>query len=280
MDRRCSGQNARCWWTLTFPEIKACLKEEDPIIILPIGSCEQHGAHLPVGTDTMLSFYLACAASAQCKYPTIVLPPLWVGYSPHHMGAPGTLTLSETTLISVIYDICKSLIEHNANRILLLNGHGGNEPLLIIATNKIARRFGKSPIAVTYWKLIATEIGQIRKSPRGGMGHACEFETSLALYLFPELVKLTRAVTSLEPGDRYFSPDLFATNIIHYYVDYLKLSSSGVIGDPLTASEEEGRQVFVLLIEKLCELIEDYGRGNLALLKHSGQKEGVKNEGC
>lgn len=274
------GRKDRCWWALTSPEIGAFLereKKEYTTIILPVGSCEQHGPHLPVGTDTLLGFCLACAVSARCKHPTMVLPPVWMGYSPHHMGAPGTVTVSEETLISVVYDLCESVIQHNASNILLLNSHGGNEPLLVIVANKIARRFGKSPIVVTYWKLIADEIDQIRKSSCGGMGHGGEFETSLALYLIPELVKFDKAISAVQPGDKYFSPDLFAKNTIHCYVDYLKLSPSGVIGDPLAGSEQEGSQLFALLIERLCKLIDDCGRRNISVLNY-GVSNNTKEE--
>jgi len=276
----CGREVVRGWCALTSLEIGRLVEKqekEDVVVILPVGSCEQHGPHLPVGTDTMIGFLLARAASERCKCPTLVLPPIWVGYSPHHMSAPGTVTLGEETLIAVIYDICYSLFKQNLKKVLFVNSHGGNAQLLAVAVNKAARQFNLFPVVVTYWHLLATQIAKLRKSPVGGTGHAGELETSLALYLFPELVKLERAVSAPQPGDKYFSPEMFSKNLIHCYVDYLKLSPSGIVGDPFAGSAQEGKRLFSILVTELCKLIEDFSKGNIAVLKTMTKGEEYEN---
>lgn len=260
------------WCLHTTQEISSFSNRKAPeagdvVVLLPVGSCEQHGAHLPIGTDTLIGFLLAKESSKRCKCPILTLPPIWLGYSPHHIGMSGTLTLSEETFIQIIYEICFNLVNQGFEKIILLNSHGGNTPCLTVAVNKIGRQSGISPIVTTYWQLIYDQIDNLRKSPFGGMGHAGEFETALALYLFPELVKIEKAIPSPQAGDKYFSPEMFAKNIIYHYVDYLKLSPSGVVGNPLAGTAQGGKQLFVLLVNKLCELIEDFSGGNMEIFK-------------
>ena len=267
------------WCTLSSFDLKQIIdkqKKGDMVVVLPIGSCEQHGPHLPVGTDTLIGFQLARAAAARCNCPILVLPPIWVGYSPHHMQATGTITLREETLRAIVCDILYSLSQHKVKKIVLLNSHGGNISLLNIAMSEIARQFSIIPIVVTYWHLVVNQVAQLRKSPLGGMGHAGELETSLMLYLFPELVKTERAVSALQPGDEYFSPEMFARNTINCYIDYLKLSPSGIIGDPLAGSVQEGERLFSILTAQLSNLLADFSKGNIAVLNTAAK--GRENE--
>ena len=243
------------------------------VVLLPVGSCEQHGDHLPVGTDTLIVSSLAKAVAHRMKGMILALPTLWIGYSPHHMGRCGTLSLEEDTLIALLYDICYSVHRQGFRKLLILNGHGGNEPLIAVAVNKVSRRLPLQLLAVTYWRLIGPEIARIRKSQIGGAGHACEFETSLGLYLFPKFVKFDRAVSAPIAGDEYFSPDMFAQNKVICYVDYTVLSPSGTVGDPLAASVQEGEEIFTLLLERICNLINAFSADQIAILQLTEKKE-------
>src|SRR5699024_8282891 len=109
---------------MTSPEIGA-LDRETTVVILPIGSVEQHGNHMPVGTDTILSHTVSLAAAGQAG-DAVVLPPPWYGFSAHHMRFPGSVALRIETLLALAGDIVDSVIAHGFKRILVVNGHGGN----------------------------------------------------------------------------------------------------------------------------------------------------------
>ena len=120
---------------LAPPDI-AWFQERSDLILIPIGSCEQHGAHLPLGTDTITALEVSRRAAEKADVP--YAPPLWAGYSPQHLREPesgvGTITLRASTLNEVLYDIARSLIHHGWNKLVFVNGHGSNtkviDPLL------------------------------------------------------------------------------------------------------------------------------------------------------
>jgi creatinine amidohydrolase len=95
---------------LTWEEVKQKTTESKGTIILPVGSTEQHGCHLPVGTDTMAANSVAEAAALKANI--LVAPPLWFGWSPHHLVLPGTITIRAEVLLEVVFDIIKSLYSH------------------------------------------------------------------------------------------------------------------------------------------------------------------------
>ena len=167
--------------------------------------------------------------------PTLVLPTLWYGYSPHHMAFKGTVTLRSETFLAVVADIAESVLSHGGRRIVLLNGHGGNVGSLDVVASRLGQAWrGRARIAaVTYFHLAAARAAEFRQSADGGMGHACEFETSLQLALHPELVDMAAAITCYPtlPSPRQ-STDLFGTSLVRAYHDFRDLSPSGVLGDP------------------------------------------------
>src|SRR5437868_3002681 len=111
---------------LTWPEVKR-LKLANKVVLAPLGSFEQHGPHLPLTTDT--DIIIAIARAVERGLPDIVLclPTLWIGHSTHHMHFPGTLDIPQMHYIAVIQDLCHSMVSMGARKILLLNGHGGND---------------------------------------------------------------------------------------------------------------------------------------------------------
>ncbi len=178
------------WEELTSAEIGA-LDRDRTVVILPLGSVEQHGNHLPIGTDTMLAEAVSRAAAA-ASGGTVVMPPPWYGFSAHHMRFPGSITLRAETLLALVEDVVASLVRHGFRRILIVNGHGGNNGLIDVLASTLGNtHYGKARIAaLTYFTLARDAIAKLRKSKPGGMGHACEFETSMVQHLRPELVKI------------------------------------------------------------------------------------------
>ncbi|WP_329307465.1 creatininase family protein [Streptomyces sp. NBC_01260] len=188
----------------------------DAIAVLPIGSQEQHAEHLPMGTDTMLAdavvsralAVLEERAAAGADVPDLVrLPTLPYGHSPHHLFA-AALTLSAPVLGTVLDELLDSLAACGYRRVLVVNGHGGNDEIMRLAVKRFALRADVTAAACSYWTL--TDTGEPEAAPEddrhAGLvpGHAGWFETSLMLAARPELVRAERA--EREPVD---PPPLF-----------------------------------------------------------------------
>lgn len=254
------------WAELTSPEVAAVI-ERDPVVIVPLGSLEQHGPHLPLATDTDIGLALAEAAAGAADgrgVPVLTTPPVWTGYSPHHMDFAGTITLEPETYLALVGDIAGSLYRHGVRHVLLLNSHGGNAWLAKAAADRIAVRVGRSPVVCTYWDLVADEVAAARRSPPGGMGHACELETSLQLRLDPARVRTDRLAPSvIPPTSPYHHVEMFASNRVALYKPFKEYSPSGVIGDPTLATPELGERIFQATVEAIVDVCAEIHRGRL-----------------
>ena len=185
------------WQHMRRDEI-AEMRDRDAVVILPIGSIEQHGRHLPVDTDIYAAETVALAAAQALspEVPVLVAPPLWTGVSPHHMHFTGTLTLTVDTFSQVISEIVACMWQHGFRHILLLNGHGGNDQTMKATTMKLGAA-GIEVAAATYWDLAAEDIAAVLEGERKKVGHACEVETSLMLHLRQELVDMSTTVKDM-----------------------------------------------------------------------------------
>ena len=247
------------WEEMTSAEIGA-LDRDRTVVILPLGSVEQHGNHMPIGTDTMLAHAVALAA-ADARGGTVVMPPPWYGFSAHHMRFPGSVTLRAETLLALVEDLVASLVRHHFRRILIVNGHGGNAGLIDVLASTLGHtHYGVARVAaLTYFTLARDAIARLRKSKPGGMGHACEFETSMVQHIRPELVKIDRAETCYpDPGSRYLTTDLLGAQAIRLYHDFGDLSPTGTLGDPAYASPEAGKDFFAAVTDELIAFIADF----------------------
>lgn len=245
--------------TMTYEEIDG-LDRDRAVAVIPTGSIEQHGPHLPLDTDTFLCTQVAGAAAARAglRGPVLVTPTVCFGSSEHHMAFTGTLTLSATTFLEVVKDLSRSLTRHGFRRQLVVNGHGGNTSLLGEAVQRLGFEQAVHIATLNYWTLARDVAREIRESPPGGMGHACEFETSLMLHLRPESVRRERIQREIvEP--RYPSErlDMFSKGILSAHWKTHELSKSGVMGAPDLATEEKGRRLFHACVAGLADLIEE-----------------------
>ncbi|UVC17565.1 creatininase family protein [Mesorhizobium onobrychidis] len=247
------------WEELSSPDV-ASLDRERTVVMLPLGSVEQHGNHMPLGTDTMLAHAVSLAAAERAR-DAVVLPSPWFGFSVHHMRFPGSVTLRAETLIAVAEDVVASLVQHGFRRILIVNGHGGNAGVIdLLASTLGYRHYGAARIAaLTYFHLARQAIAELRRSEPGGMGHACEFETAMVQHLRPDLVRIEKAdATYPDPGSAYLTTDLLGSSAIRTYHDFADLSSKGTLGDPLLASPEAGSAFFEAVVGALGAFIEDF----------------------
>jgi creatinine amidohydrolase len=229
-------------------------------VVVPIGSIEQHGPHLPLDTDSFLCTRVAEAAAARAhdRGPVLVTPTACFGSSEHHMAFAGTVTLRPDTFRQVVADLCMSLARHGLRRQLVVNGHGGNTALLAAEVQELGLEAPVHVLAVDYWTFARPVIADVRESGPGGMAHACEFETSLMLHLRPDSVRRDRIIREI-PEPRYSAErfDLFEGGGVTAHWKTHELSRSGVMGAPDLATEEKGRRLFEACAVGLAGLIEE-----------------------
>lgn len=250
---------------MTWPECKAAA-DAGRVAVVPVATYEDHGYHLPIDVDVVLATEICERGVATIPAEAVLIPAVTHGYSPHHMDFPGTLTIRWDTFVNYVKDVCLSLAHHGFVRILLVNGHGSNTPLVEMASRlTVVETEGRVLCAaVNHWGLhqARTAGKQIRESDFGGTSHACEFETSLYLALKPELVQMDKAVDERSPLPKSFQTDLLAGKRADGAVASLMpfwstMSVSGTRGDATKATREKGEKFLAAAIEGLVELVRE-----------------------
>lgn len=242
------GSGPASWAEKPYPEIKAVAASDGSVLVVPVGSLEQHGYHMPTGTDTILVDAVANLGAERVlpDVPVLVTPPVWTGYSPHHMTFGGTVTTEHEHLLWLLEDIADSALENGFDALVLLNGHGGNRALISTATTTIGRAHPETEVlGLTYFQLAARFMEGIRESDLGGIVHAGELETSLMLHLRPELVREDEMTATMrDPDYELRGADLLDYGMLSVYGDIEDESESGALGAPELASAEKGAVVF------------------------------------
>lgn len=249
------------WAGKTYREIQDIGKADGSIVIVPIGSIEQHGHHLPVSTDTILVDAAAHrgAELVDDSVPITVTPPIWSGLSAHHLPFGGTLSLDFDTMLQLVENIGRTSLENGFNAILLLNGHGGNMSLLGTAVNELGPDHENIEIlSLTYFYLISDVIEEVRDSEPGGIMHGGELETSLMLHLRPDLVDVDE-MTAVYAERRYdlLLEDLNGSGPLGRYSTFADHTDTGVMGDSTLASAEKGERLFEGIGSEMQALLED-----------------------
>ena len=142
------------WNRLRAPQLRA-LAQEDCLVILPVGSTEQHGPHLPVQVDALLASEVSLGAASRFHPPgkAIVAPTVWCGLAEHHMDLGGTFTLDHSTFHALIRCLCRSIQRHGFRRICVVNGHGGNIHALHVIAAELKQELDLRILVCTYWTL-------------------------------------------------------------------------------------------------------------------------------
>ncbi|WP_129116335.1 creatininase family protein [Halegenticoccus tardaugens] len=247
------------WMSKSYPDIVDTAEEDGSMVIVPVGSTEQHGHHLPVSTDTLLVESVAHAGAAQVRgsVPVLVMPTVWSGRSPHHLPFGGTISLRTTTLLSTLSEIADTALENGFDALLFLNGHGGNMSVVSDGVTEVGDRHpDREILGLTYFHLAETVIDDIRESDPGGISHGGELETSLMLHVHPELVERDR-ITGTRRDEPYElgRQDLFVDGPLAVYRTFDEYSQSGAIGAPELATADKGRQLFEHLQSELGDLL-------------------------
>lgn len=246
------------WASQTAPDIRDVGERDGSVAVVPVGSVEQHGDHLPVATDTLLCGAITRhgAERVDDHIPLLVTPPLWTGLSPHHLDFGGTITLGVETMLAVLRDVAASVLDNGFDAILFLNGHGGNVAILGTAVTKIGTEFPDAQVlSLTYFDLAVPFVDEYRESDVGGMAHGGEFETSLMLHLRPDLVGEDRAASYLDDPYDLRRQDLFEGGPLSVYRSFREYSDSGAVGDPDLATAEKGADLYDRLGGELAVLL-------------------------
>jgi len=246
---------------MTWPEVKEAVAQ-GKVPLIPVGSTEQHGPHLPLKTDAFLAYEI-CKAAAARSGEALVLPPVSYGYNEHHLDFPATIHIHHETLIRFVIDIGKSLAHHGFRRIVIVNGHGSNTAPMELAARRITLETPALCAALTYITL-APEVFSLLE---GEDAHGGELETSLMLYLAPHLVDMSRAERDWdlppsrfirwgsEPGQEGFG---IAGGSVLFMDWWSRMSRTGTLGDPTKASREKGEKCFRLYTEALAEFVREF----------------------
>ncbi len=244
---------------LTWPEVQT-LDFEKLVVLFPTGSFEQHGPHLPFTTDADIVSAIAAAIENKLPDRVLLVPTLWPGLSTHHMHFPGTIDVPQPIYIQLITELGKSIVSMGAKRVFILNGHGGNDTPLRAALRELKTAVPKTRfVFASYWSLAAKTLQDVRESELGGMGHACEMETSVMLHLHPDRVKLDRAIRDGPTHtDPYRKADMQFARPVFYVNEFDEVTKSGVMGHPDLATAEKGQRFLDGIVTEVSAFVEHF----------------------
>ena len=242
----------------TWPELKEVARSE-PVVVLPIGSVEDHGPHLPLDVDNFLIWQICEEAARRAGGDILLMPIIPYGFETHHMDFPGTIDIHMEHLLHFVLDVTKSVAHHGFRRILIADGHGSNMPILdLVARRTILET--EALCAPFLWPSLALgDIRKVRESGRGGMSHACELETSIYLYLDRERVQMDKARKEQGvPQSEFIWQDLTDPGPIRMMDYWTCFSKSGVNGDPTLATAEKGKFIFEAVVANFVKFVREF----------------------
>ncbi len=237
------------------------MDKKDTVVILPIAAHEQHGKHLPIGTDTLilegvLNRFVECVPN---DMNLLVLPTVSVGKSNEHMAFCGTLTYSMDTLVHIIRDTAKSISRHGFEKLVFFNAHGGNTDVLNACARDLRDDFGIRPFVIDWWftDFWADILKDVQESPRDGVFHACELETSIMMALHPGLVHSEELIATFPPEQMRKNKYVTVFGPVTMGWVTKDITETGVIGDATKATSEKGEQMLSFASKKLVDIFKE-----------------------
>jgi creatinine amidohydrolase len=248
---------------LKWPEIKQ-LDFNALIALVPLGSIEQHSWHLPLSVDADIITELAQRVERKRAERVVLLPTQWLGHSPHHRFF-ACLSLDVRPYMDLIKGLCDSLVLMGFRKVLLLNGHGGNEIVTKAALREIKSKHEAIPDLKigfsSYWVLGGHTLQQTRESLLGGVGHACEMETAMMLRIRPESVDMSKARTTIGPfgtDNKYRLLDAQHSRPVYFVDEFSEVSDNGGIGNPELATAEKGEKFLDGFTREILHFIDEF----------------------
>jgi creatinine amidohydrolase len=229
----------------------------EAVVVVPTGSLEQHGPHLPLFTDSLIVTAVAEAVESRLQQQVLLAPTLWLGASGHHLKFPGSLSASFDGYLEAVRAVVESLIPHGFHKFFVLNGHGGNnEPngmaMRALKASHPDLTFGHAG----YYSFIAKETARTLTGPLKEMAHACEAETSVVLHLRPDLVRKDRI------RDDGLRSEPALQGMVHHFDQF---TEQGSYGFATYATAEKGERLFLTAVEAVCAQISALATGYLMI---------------
>jgi creatinine amidohydrolase len=245
-----------------WPEVPDVTRK---VVVVPIGSFEQHGHHLPLLTDSMIGAEIARRAEEILGDEAVFLPTLWLGASDHHRTFPGTVSLSSETYTRVLKELIDSLIGTGFRRIFLLNAHGGNiiPAQMAINDKNVEYRLKIPDLYLTFisWfdflpaeKLAALEPPCVQTM----VSHACEWETSAIQVIAPNLVGDDRPSTRRDFASAFWNPDFRKPSRISVARTLEQSSPTGALGYPERAEPAKGEALLNLAANEVVAFVREF----------------------
>lgn len=246
---------------LTWAEMNDAIAMQK-VVILPTGSTEQHGRHLPIDVDEFLCESVCLEAGRRAPDKILVLPPISYGLNLHHIDFPGTIHIEPEVFIAFGLNITKSVAYHGFKKILIVNGHGSNTPLIDLIARKTVLETDSICAALGYFGLAMAAFNKVKDTPV--MAHADEFETSLYLHLAPERVQMDKAGQGDDVMGEYLSSDSAYIYPVRFNDYWGRWTNLGVHGDARTATAEKGEVIFEAAVTGLIGLVEEWQQWPIA----------------
>lgn len=252
---------------MTWKEIDAVF-ENDPVILIPFGSMEEHGPHSITG-DYIAAYEIAKRAAEESD--SFCVPVIPFGYSEYFRGFPGTISISPKTLYYLAKDICTSVMEHGVKKIILVNGHAGNSPILDALCRDIRREYKIMVGKIDLWQSLSPQFKKEVYGDKNPAGHGGEPLTSVMHYLQPEHMRMDL----LGESDRVKEwEDFELTNIsktkikdveVNLYFDMEEVTKQGSMGDPYIGNAEIGEKIINNLVDICVEFAQKMKNSNTVL---------------
>lgn len=251
---------------MKFAELKrpdiARMDKAHKVVLVPLGSVEQHGQHLPLCTDSLLGEELAARVEAALPETVLLLPTQWLGSSHHHLKFPGTVSVPSALYIELVYHLCECLLSAGFKRIYLLLSHGGNDVPCREALNRLAiAHRDRSDFFIAsggWWSVAGDVLGkEPMQTPRPT--HACEYETSMVLAARPDLVDTSRAQGHCVRWEsRFYQVEGVGANKVHVALPFEQMTRTGALGRPELASREKGQKLLEAIAEEIIAFVREF----------------------
>jgi creatinine amidohydrolase len=239
------------WMKLTAEELNA-RAALGALVIIPVASLEQHGPHLATGVDIVCATGVALAVARRLiamGRPVVVTPCVWTGLAEHHVAFGGTVTLDHAAFAAVLKGVVRSAMRAGFQRVMLLNGHGGNAEAVAVIGGECQAEFGIAVAAGTYWHLAGDAFAPILER-QSNVLHACEAETSMMMALQPEALRADRLPEAHGPHST--RPEGQPAAMIRRR-SFREITPSGVVGDARAATAAKGEALLAAAAGRIAD---------------------------